>query len=148
LYHINYGHPFLDECLKLEIPLLTSKGVTDYAESRKDKQLLITEPIADGDEEVFINTISEGKVKLTNPDLNISSEIIYSLDDFPFTVEWKAMIAGDYALGIEPTTTRFDDFKYKISHSARRSRFLLRASRRAHSAGADRTSRSFASYGS
>jgi hypothetical protein len=114
LYHINYGHPFLDECLKLEIPLLTSKGVTDYAESRKDKQLLITEPISGGEEEVFVNTISEGKVNLSNPDLNISSEIIYSLDDFPFTVEWKAMIAGDYALGIEPTTTRFDDFKYKI----------------------------------
>ena len=31
----------------------------------------------------------------------------------PGTLEWKSMTSGDYALGIEPTTTRFDDFKMR-----------------------------------
>ena len=32
----------------------------------------------------------------------------YSIDDFPYTIEWKSMASGDYALGIEPSISRFD----------------------------------------
>jgi hypothetical protein len=37
--------------------------------------------------------------------------MLYDLNDFPVTLEWKSMISGDYALGIEPSLTRFDHFK-------------------------------------
>jgi hypothetical protein len=37
--------------------------------------------------------------------------MLYDTADFPVTLEWKSMISGDYALGIEPALTRFDNFK-------------------------------------
>ena len=53
LYHTNFGYPFLNENLKVEIPFVKSEGLTDFAKSRIDKQLQITEPVDGGDEEVF-----------------------------------------------------------------------------------------------
>ena len=44
----------------------------------------------------------------------------YDLNDFPVTIQWKSMINGDYALGIEPTFTKFDRFdmrKLKLQES-------------------------------
>ncbi len=113
LYHTNFGYPFLNENLKLEIPFVKSEGLTDYAKSRADKQLQITEPIDGGDEEVFYNTLEKGEVTLTNDDLKIRIKVIYDVEDFPVLLQWKSMISGDYALGIEPSFTRFDDFKMR-----------------------------------
>ena len=31
--------------------------------------------------------------------------------NFPYLVEWKNLYANNYVLGIEPSTTRFDDYK-------------------------------------
>ena len=111
LYHMNYGYPFLDENLIIEMPLIKSEGLTDYAKSRADRQFSITEPIDGGEEEVFYNYIKEGRVSLINERLRVKCETLYRVDDFPVTLQWKSMISGDYALGIEPSLTRFDDFR-------------------------------------
>ena len=34
-----------------------------------------------------------------------------ALDKLPVLLEWKSMAEDDYALGLEPATTRFDTFK-------------------------------------
>ena len=114
LYHINYGYPFLDECLQLSIPATKSEPLTAVAEENKADMFRITAPIDDGDEHVYYHTLKEGKVCLENPDKNISIEMLYDTKDFPVTLEWKSMISGDYALGIEPALTRFDDFKTQV----------------------------------
>lgn len=111
LYHTNFGYPFLDESLKLEIPFVKSEGLTDYAKSRIGKQLQITEPIDGGDEEVFYNTLEKGEVTVTNEGLETRVKVLYDVEDFPVLLQWKSMISGDYALGIEPSLTRFDEFK-------------------------------------
>ena len=111
LYHINYGYPFLDESLQLEIPAINSEPLTAIAEKRKEEMFRITAPIDGGDEDVYYHTLSEGKVRLTNPDLGIAVQMEYDTEKFPVTLEWKSMISGDYALGIEPSLSRFDDFK-------------------------------------
>ena len=37
----------------------------------------------------------------------------YSGETLPYFVEWKSMASGDYALGLEPSTTRLgDDFEF------------------------------------
>ena len=113
LYHTNFGYPFLDERLKLDIPFVKSEGLTDYAKSRIGKQLQITEPIDGGEEEVFYNTLEKGEVTLTNEQLKTRIKVIYNVEDFPVLLQWKSMISGDYALGIEPSLTRFDDFKMR-----------------------------------
>ena len=35
----------------------------------------------------------------------------YDLDKLPFLLEWKNLFSGDYVIGLEPSTTRFDDYK-------------------------------------
>lgn len=113
LYHINYGHPFLDECLQLEIPAAQSDPLTEIAKQRKTDMFRITAPIDGGDEDVYYHTLTEGRIHLTNPEKQISVEMHYDTADFPVTLEWKSMISGDYALGIEPSLTRFDNFKMR-----------------------------------
>ena len=114
LYHINYGYPFLDECLQLDIPASKSDPLTAIAQANKADMFRITAPIDGGDEHVYYHTLSQGKVRLENPEKNITVEMVYDTKDFPVTLEWKSMISGDYALGIEPSLTRFDQFKMQV----------------------------------
>lgn len=114
LYHVNYGYPFLDECLKLDIPAKESDPLTEIAKANKQDMFRITAPIDGGDEHVYYHTLSKGCVRLENPEKKIVVEMVYDTDDFPVTLEWKSMISGDYALGIEPALTRFDQFKMQV----------------------------------
>mgnify|MGYP002522953719 FL=1 len=126
LYHTNFGYPFLDERLKLDIPFVKSEGLTDYAKSRIGKQLHITEPIDGGEEEVFYNTLEKGEVTLTNEQLKTQIKVIYAVEDFPVLLEWKSMISGDYALGIEPSLTRFDDFKMRTLEKGDKKQYKIK----------------------
>jgi len=110
LYHTNFGYPFLDENLKIDMPAIKSEGLTDYAKSRADKRLKITAPIDGGDEEVFYNYLSRGEITLDNDFLGVAVKVRFDTENFPVTLLWKSMISGDYALGVEPATTRFDEF--------------------------------------
>ena len=114
LYHINYGYPFLDECLKLDIPAIKSDPLTAVAKVNQADKFRITAPVDGGDEHVYYHTLAEGKIRLDNPEKNIVVEMLYDTNDFPVTLQWKSMISGDYALGIEPSLTRFDQFKMQI----------------------------------
>ena len=118
LYHVNYGYPFLDECLKMEIPAIASDPLTEVAKQNKEDMFRITAPIDGGEEHVYYHTLSEGKVRLVNPERQMAIEMLYNVQDFPFTLEWKSMISGDYALGIEPSLTRFDKFQMKTLQSS------------------------------
>lgn len=117
LYHINYGYPFLDESLKLDIPATTSDPLTAVAKENQQDMFRITAPIDGGDEHVYYHTLSKGLVRLENPEKMIAVEMVYDINDFPVTLEWKSMISGDYALGIEPALTRFDQFKMQVLHA-------------------------------
>ncbi len=110
LYHINFGYPFLDEGLKLEIPSLQSEGLTDFAAKNYEMRYEITDP-KEKEETVYYHTLKEGIVRLFNEMLGVGCTLSFDLQSFATLIEWKSMIAGDYALGIEPSTTRFDNFK-------------------------------------
>ena len=126
LYHTTFGYPFLNENLKVEIPFVKSEGLTDFAKSRIGKQLQITEPIDGGDEEVFYNTLEKGEVTLVNEELKTRVKVLYDVEDFPVLLQWKSMISGDYALGIEPSLTRFDDFKTRALASGEKRQYKIR----------------------
>lgn len=114
LYHVNYGYPFLDECLKMEFDVAKTDARTDSAIRRFGERFSITYPIDKNDEDVYYHTMNTGKVKLENPSLNIGVTMLYDAKDFPITLEWKSMTSGDYALGIEPSLTAFgEDFKMR-----------------------------------
>ena len=111
LYHVNFGYPFLDESLEIKMNLIDCEGCSDYAEQHKSEHLNITESVDGGLEQCFYCYSNDGKISLVNPEVNIRCEMNYDMDTLPYLVEWKSMVSGDYALGIEPCTTRFKDFK-------------------------------------
>lgn len=43
-----------------------------------------------------------------NKEPGLSCRISYDTSVFPVTLQWKSMVSGNDALGIEPSTTRFD----------------------------------------
>ena len=126
LYHINYGYPFLDECLQMEAPVIKSEPLTAVAEENKAEMFRITAPVDDGDEHVYYHTLKEGAVRLYNPEREIAVTMEYDVKDFPVTLEWKSMISGDYALGIEPSLTRFDDFQMRTLQPSERKTYQIK----------------------
>ena len=113
LYHVNYGYPFLDEGLLIEMPNEKSEPLTQAAEENQKDMFNVTAPVDDGDEHVYYHTLKEGCVRLVNSQKQIAVQMRYDVKDFPVTLEWKSMISGDYALGIEPSLTRFDTFEMR-----------------------------------
>lgn len=128
LYHINYGYPFLDECLQMEIPATASEPLTEIASARKEEMFRITAPQDGGDEDVYYHTLREGKIRLTNPEKGICVQMEYDVQQFPVTLEWKSMISGDYALGIEPSLSRFDTFKMQTLKSGESKNYQIKIS--------------------
>lgn len=126
LYHFNYGYPFLDEGLEMDIPAIQSEPLTKVAEENKEEMFRITAPVDGGDEHVYYHTLKEGKVRLTNPALGITAQMEYDLQDFPITLEWKSMISGDYALGIEPSLSRFDTFKMRSLQPKEKKNYIIK----------------------
>ncbi|MBR5899962.1 MAG: DUF4432 family protein, partial [Clostridia bacterium] len=69
------------------------------------------EPLDTGREELYFHTLKNNRVKLTNPKLKISCSMEFDSINFPYLVEWKNLFSGCYVLGLEPTTTKFKDYK-------------------------------------
>lgn len=113
LYHTNYGYPFLDEGLSIEMNVDKSIPLTEISKDNFDDRFNINAPKDNYTEHVYYHYLKEGNVRLENKKLETIIEMKYSLEDFPITLEWKSMISGDYALGIEPSLTRFDEFKMR-----------------------------------
>ena len=111
LYHINYGYPFLDAGLKLEFDNLESIAANATPKENIPLAKTITDPKDVGLEDLFYHYLKDGKVKLTNENLKIKCEMSYDIEKLPILVQWKNLYSGDYVLGIEPSTTRFDEYK-------------------------------------
>lgn len=128
LFHMNLGYPFLEEGATIEAPVLSSQARTDYA-AKKIKDCFSVSAASETEEQVFYHTLDRGQVRIT--DGKRRRRVTFSYDEcaLPWLIEWKSMIAGDYALGIEPSTTRLDGYmrrkkiapgethRYKISVS-------------------------------
>ncbi len=107
LFHINFGFPFLDEGVEIRAPLLSTQPRTPWAKRNRDDCLKISSP-SEQEEQVFFHTVEQGKIQILNPRKGLCATIEYDENALPYFIEWKSMIAGDYALGIEPSTTTLD----------------------------------------
>ncbi len=106
VYHINFGYPLLDDGARV---YANSKKVAprdDIAKANFHKYNLIEEPGVGRPEECFFHTEPEGEAfaMLHNPKLGIAAIVRYDAEVLPLLCQWKCMHAGDYALGLEPTT--------------------------------------------
>lgn len=107
LYHCNFSYPFLDTCCQVEID---SENTVLREEMDSPCRLpfkKIEEPVDGGVEQVFFHEAradEKGQVTVSihNPNLGITASLKYYKDQLPRLIQWKSMVSGDYALGIEP----------------------------------------------
>ena len=113
LYHINLGYPLLDAGAVIEGEITERFPCTELAKNTVDKALIIEE--ADyPDETCYYLTVGKPEISLINKQKGKKFTVCYSKDTLPEFLMWKSMVAGDYALGLEPLTTRLGKFfQYK-----------------------------------
>jgi hypothetical protein len=114
LYHTNFGYPFLDAGLDLDFDNTLTLPANTTPKENIPYAKTIVEPKDVGSEDLFYHFLKEGKVSLTNSNLKIKCVMSYDTQKLPVLLEWKNLFSGDYVLGIEPSTTRFDEYVKKV----------------------------------
>lgn len=125
LFHMNLGYPFLDEGTFIEAPVCSTQPRTAWAEKNRERCLVMGAP-TEGEEQVFFHTVREGDIRVVNPQKGLAVHFAYDGSMLPHFIEWKSMVAGTYALGIEPSTTTLDsDFCKRKIDAGERHRYVL-----------------------
>lgn len=115
LYHNNVGYPMLDVGGRIEINAKEVLPRTNYADEKKNEWNIITEPIDLQEETCYFIDVKDGQAIYINNNLKKKLTIKFNKECLPEFVLWKSMRSGDYALGLEPSTTKLDDsFKYSV----------------------------------
>lgn len=111
-YHINVGHPVLDAGSRYLAPIKdvvwAAHADADYRRQGVGYRTLPA-PKLDFHEQVWQHELGadangEVPVALVNDRLGIGFEVTTRKDQFPCQFEWQNLQAGQYALGIEPST--------------------------------------------
>jgi len=111
-YHINVGHPVLDEGSRYLAPIddvvWAAHAGNDYRKQGVGYRTL-SAPKLDFHEQVWqheLGTDVKGKqfVALVNDRVGLGFEVETKKSQFPCLYEWQNLQAGQYALGIEPST--------------------------------------------
>lgn len=107
IYHINFGYPMLDEGAKVYTSAKKIEPRDQTAADGMDKYTLMEKPEMNRDEQCYFHTDHEGEgfAMLHNEKLGIAGIVRFDPKVLPLLCEWKCMRAGDYALGLEPTTS-------------------------------------------
>jgi hypothetical protein len=109
LYHYNFGYPFISDETRILAPGPITPRTPQAAAGIKDADHLCA-PEPGFFEHVFYRKLENGEAKITTPE-GMSCTVKYDINKLPWLIQWKSMAAGDYALGLEPSTSRLDEFK-------------------------------------
>lgn len=114
LYHINVGYPMLDEGAKIVCDCEKIDSRTEFATNNIKDAFVMSDSVPGQDEMCYYLTLKKPEISLVNEKIGKTFTVSYSKETLPYFLEWKSMASGDYALGLEPTTTILDDeFKYR-----------------------------------
>ena len=116
LFQFNFGYPLLDAGCRIYFSTEKVEARDEIAQKGFDKYDYIEEPEINRPEECFIHTGGEGNHfgLLHNEKLGLAAAVHFNIEDLPYFNEWKCMKAGDYALGLEPSTCGFWGLKYAL----------------------------------
>lgn len=111
-YHINIGHPVVDEGSRYLAPIKDVVWASHYgAEYRKQNigYRTLTGPLIKFKEQVWQHELqadAEGcvPVALVNDRLGLGIEVTTRKEQFPCMYEWQNLQSGQYAFGIEPSS--------------------------------------------
>lgn len=111
-YHINLGHPVLAEGSRYLAPIRdvvwAAHAGADYRKQKVGYRKL-SGPQFNFHEQVWQHELAAGSdgavpVAVVNDTLGFGFEVVTRKDQFPCMYEWQNLQAGQYALGIEPST--------------------------------------------
>ena len=108
IYHINFGYPMLDEGAKAYFSTGSVTPRDDFAAQGMPIHDVMESPEIDRAEQCYFHTghgEGEAFAMLHNEKLGLAGIVRYDKAVFPLLCEWKCMRAGEYALGLEPTTS-------------------------------------------
>ena len=109
LYHVNLGYPLIDDGARIEVETKECLPRTPWAEKNIDSAYEITSPIPNMEETCYYFYPENSSVSLINHKIGKKFTVSYSGDTLPEFLAWKNMTSGDYAVGLEPATTKLDD---------------------------------------
>ena len=114
LYHVNLGYPMIDDSTHIEGEIKYCQPRTEYAETCIAAATRIETPLPCREETVYYLTLAKPEISVVNENLGKTFTLSYSGEDLTDFIEWKSMACGDFALGLEPCTSRLDEsFSYK-----------------------------------
>lgn len=129
LYHVNVGYPMLDEGAYLVDDAAEVVPRTNWAAEHIENRKKMTAPVPNQEEMCYFLKLKTPQVTLSNPRLGRKFTLAWSGETLPHFVEWKSMASGDYALGLEPSTTELDGrFAYRSLKRGEKRQFFLRMS--------------------
>lgn len=114
LYHVNVGYPMLDEGVAI---IDTTENIvprTLYAEEKIAWRTKFPNCMENEQEVCYFLEHTISQIKVVNERIGKSLVLSYSFETLPCFVQWCSVSNGDYALGLEPSTTELDErFQYR-----------------------------------
>jgi hypothetical protein len=109
IYHVNFGYPMLDTGARMYFSSEEVEPQTEFARKGMPLYDIVEEPEDIREEQCYYHTGQKNPensfVMLHNEKLEMAAIIKYDARQCPVLCEWKSMQSGDYALGLEPTTS-------------------------------------------
>ena len=108
VYHINFGYPMLDEGARTYFSTEKVEPRTEFAAEGMHNYDLMEAPEIGREEQCYHHTghgEGEAFAMIHNEKLGLAGIVRYDKAVFPLLCQWKCMRAGEYALGLEPTTS-------------------------------------------
>ena len=108
LYHLNYGYPFLDENIEINLPASETIPRDSHAAKDLHKWNSFPPPQKDTQEQCYyhkLKTNMQGyaEYSLYNPILKKGIKVKYDAKPLDYFIQWKMPGEGDYVLGLEPS---------------------------------------------
>ncbi|MBR6573168.1 MAG: DUF4432 family protein [Clostridia bacterium] len=114
LYHTNFGYPMLDEGTEIIADIDKVFPVDENAEKLLANRTVFRAPIDNEPEKCYYLENNQNFVSVVNKKLGKKVTVTYSKETLPVLVQWNSDASQDYALGIEPSTSRLgNELTYK-----------------------------------
>lgn len=102
LYHVNLGWPLLDEGARFVAPVARTLWRSDSVAEQGVDHVVMPAPIPGFVEQVYEHELTTPVAAVVNDRLGLAVSVRWS--GFPCFFEWLNLRAGNYAMGLEPST--------------------------------------------